>query len=57
MTDHQILEHSSTSVDYTLFDVKWIPSSPRLVTCGSSLAGEGHLRVYSLSGQVKTVID
>lgn len=51
MTDHQILEHSSTSVDYTLFDVKWIPSSPRLVTCGSSLAGEGHLRVYSLSGQ------
>ena len=52
MADCQILEHSSTPVDYTLFDVSWVPSSPRLAVCGSSLAGEGIVRVYSLAGQV-----
>eukprot|EP00092_Neocalanus_flemingeri_P023219 GFUD01025176.1.p1 GENE.GFUD01025176.1~~GFUD01025176.1.p1 ORF type:complete len:342 (-),score=127.70 GFUD01025176.1:42-1067(-) len=51
MGDSQILEHSSTLVNYTLFDVNWVPSSPRLVVCGSTLAGEGTLRVYSLAGQ------
>ena len=28
--DHQIIEHSVTEVDYTLFHVNWVPSSPRL---------------------------
>ena len=55
MTDSQILEHSATSVDFTVFDVNWVPSSPRLVVCGSSLAGEGSVRVYSLAGQVSSV--
>jgi hypothetical protein len=48
MIDSQILEHSSTPVNYTLFDVNWVPSSPRLVVCGSTLAGEGTLRMYTL---------
>ena len=52
MVDSQILEHSSTAVNYTLFDVNWVPSSPRLAVCGSTLAGEGTLRVYTLAGQV-----
>ena len=30
--DHQILEHSVTEVDYTLFHVNWVPSSPRSET-------------------------
>jgi len=56
MVDCQILEHSSTPVDYTLFDVSWVPSSPRLAVCGSSLAGEGTVRVYSLAGQGLTEV-
>ena len=52
MVDSQILEHSSTPVNYTMFDVNWVPSSPRLAVCGSTLAGEGTLRVYTLAGQV-----
>ena len=53
MSSHQLLEHSVTGVDYTVFHGSWIPSSPRLVVCGSSLAGEGVIRVYSLSGEVR----
>ena len=52
MSDSQILELSATPVDYTVFDVRWVPMSPRLAVCGSSLAGEGTVRVYSLAGQV-----
>ena len=50
--DTQILEHSVTETDYTLFHVNWVPSSPRFVTCGSSLTGEGTLKVYSLASKV-----
>jgi len=56
MAESQILEHSATPVDYTVFDVRWVPSSPRLVVCGSSLAGEGTIRMYSLAGQGLTEI-
>ena len=52
MVDSQKLEHSSTPVNYTLFDVNWVPSSPRLAVCGFTLAGEGTLRIYTLAGQV-----
>jgi len=51
MCDSQVLEHSATMVDYTVFDVNWVPSSPRLAVCGSTLAGEGVLKVYSLASQ------
>ena len=49
--DTQILEHSVTETDCTLFHVNWVPSSPRFVTCGSSLTGEGTLKVYSLASK------
>jgi len=49
--DHQILEHSVTEVDYSLFHVNWVPSSPRFVTCGSSLAGEGFIKTYGLASK------
>ena len=52
MVESQILEHSATPVDFTVFDVRWVPSSPRMVVCGSSLSGEGTVRMYSLAGQV-----
>jgi hypothetical protein len=37
-------------VDYTILDCAWVPSSPRLLALGSSLAGQGRLLAYSLSG-------
>ena len=30
-SSHEILEHSETEVDYTVFSVNWVPSSPRSV--------------------------
>jgi len=48
---HEILELSSTKVDYTVFNVNWIPSAPRLIVCGSSLAGEGLIRIYNVTGK------
>ena len=50
--DCNILEHSVTETDYTLFHANWIPSSPRIVVCGSKLTGEGLLKVYSLTSKV-----
>ena len=50
--NHEILEHSVTEVDWTLFDVSWIPSSPRFVVCGSTLAGEGLIKVFTLASKV-----
>ena len=49
----ELLEISCTGVDYTLFQAAWVPSSPRLVVCGSTQAGEGIIRLYSLSSKVK----
>lgn len=45
----QIIEHSNTAVDYTIYDAKWIPFSARLVTLGSHAKGTGALEVYEMS--------
>ena len=50
--DCSIIEHSVTETDFTLFHANWIPSSPRIVVCGSKLTGEGLLKVYSLTSKV-----
>ena len=34
-SSHEILEHSETEVDYTVFSVNWVPSSPRLIVFAS----------------------
>ena len=51
--DHEMIEHSVTEVDFTVFSVDWVPSSPRFVVSGSSLSGDGVLKVYSLAGKVR----
>ena len=50
--DCSIIEHSVTETNFTLFHANWIPSSPRIVVCGSKLTGEGLLKVYSLTSKV-----
>ena len=52
MSVPELVEISCTGVDYTLFQASWVPSSPRLVVCGSTLTGEGVIRLYSLSAKV-----
>ena len=45
----QVLVHIEKSVDLTIFDVKWIPESARLVAMGSTARGNGVLEVYSMA--------
>ena len=52
--DCSIIEHSVSETNFTLFHANWIPSSPRIVVCGSKLTGEGLLKVYSLTSKVCT---
>ncbi|KAI8899521.1 WD40-repeat-containing domain protein [Globomyces pollinis-pini] len=50
----QIIVHSSKSITYTAFDVKWIPSSPRFVVLGQQPKGEGIIQIFKLSdGSIK----
>jgi hypothetical protein len=49
MDKPQIVEHASKALNYTVFNVKWIPRSARLVSLGSHARGTGALEIYSLS--------
>jgi len=44
----QVIEHHSTSLTFTPYDTKWIPSSARFVCLGMNPKGTGALRVYEL---------
>lgn len=46
----QLVCHMEKSVDYSLFDAKWVPSSAKFVAMGSRPRGTGLLQVYVLSG-------
>ena len=50
MAEHSLVEVASLSTDFTVLDCAWMPSSPKLLTVGSTLAGQGVLAVHSLSG-------
>lgn len=47
----QLIVHSEQSVDMTMYDCRWVPSSTRFVTMGTSLQGEGLICVYSMTGE------
>ena len=47
----ELVEVSCTSVDFTVFQASWLPSSPRLAACGCTLAGRGVIKLYSLAGR------
>ena len=46
----QIIPYCEESTEgHTLFDCKWIPSSPRIVVLGSHVSGHGMIRIYSMT--------
>lgn len=54
----QIITHVEKSVNYTVFCVKWIPSSAKVVVLGSHPKDTGALQVYELSkGEFKLVLE
>lgn len=58
MEKPQIILHIQKTVNYTLFDVKWIPCSAKFVSLGNFARGTGAFQVYEVShGEVKTVLD
>lgn len=44
----QIIEHLSSTLRFTPFDVKWIPSSARFCVFGQSPKAEGVFNIYQL---------
>ena len=52
----QIITHVEKSLNYTVFDVKWLPSSAKVVALGSHPRDTGALQVYEVSrGELKLV--
>jgi len=52
----QIIAHIEKSLNYTIYDVKWIPCSAKFVVLGSHPRDTGALQVFELSkGEVKLI--
>ena len=49
MDKPQIIAHVQKSLNYTLFDAKWIPCSARFVVLGNYAKGTGALQIYEVS--------
>ncbi|XP_067647810.1 dynein axonemal assembly factor 10 [Eurosta solidaginis] len=49
MDKPQMIEHIQQSVDYTIYDVKWIPCSAKFVVLGSKPNSNGILQIYELN--------
>jgi len=58
MEKPQIIAHVQKSLNFTLFDAKWVPRSARLVVLGTYPRGTGAFQVYELSqGDVNLLKD
>jgi len=44
----QIIAHIQKSLNYTVFDSKWIPRSARFVCLGNFARGTGVMQIYEL---------
>lgn len=44
----QTIAHIEHSVDYSVFDVKWLPFSARFLSIGSKTNGKGIIQIYEL---------
>lgn len=44
----RIIEYIHQSLNYTVYDTKWVPSSARFVSLGSYPRGTGVIQVYTL---------
>lgn len=54
----QIICHIEKSINYSLFDTKWIPCSAKFVVMGSRPRGSGIIQIYEISsGKLKLVKD
>lgn len=52
----QIIAHVQKSVNYTLFDCRWIPCSAKFVCMGNLPRGSGILQIYEIQhGEAKLV--
>ena len=45
----QIIEHISKSLNYTPFDVKWIPCSAKIVVTGQTPRAKGIIQIYQMN--------
>ena len=58
MDKPQIIAHIEKSLNFTLFDSKWIPSSAKFVLLGNHARGTGAMQIYEVAqGDVKLVKD
>jgi hypothetical protein len=55
MEKPQIVLHSQKQADYTPFDIKWIPQSPRYLSIGQLPNGTGIIEIHSLQGSIQRV--
>lgn len=49
MDKPQIILHVQKSLNYTIFDAKWIPCSAKFVALGNYARGTGALQIYEVS--------
>lgn len=49
MNKTQIIEHITEPVDYSVFDVKWVPSTAKFLSIGSNSNGTGVLQVFEMN--------
>lgn len=54
----QLLSHIEKPLNYSIFDVKWVPISAKFITIGTKTNGKGIIEIYELdSPNVKLVKD
>lgn len=52
----QIIEHLIRSLNYTPYDVKWVPDSTKFMLCGERPRATGLIEIHQLSkGELKVV--
>lgn len=58
MDKPQIILHAENSLNYTVFDTKWIPISTKFVSLGTHSKGTGAFQIFEIaSGKVNLVHD
>ncbi|XP_055371267.1 dynein axonemal assembly factor 10 [Condylostylus longicornis] len=50
MDKPRMIEYISKNLDYTVFDVKWIPCSAKFIVVGVRPKGSGIIQIYELNG-------
>jgi len=49
MDKPQIIAHVQKSMNFTLFDCRWVPCSAKFVVLGNHARGTGALQIYEMS--------